>query len=321
MKHRALVVALLVGLAAAAARPDQRWIYVLPQDGSGVLAVDATGQVREIQLSRTGAAGIYPTPGGKFVFVRHEGSTDLSVIDAELLSEHGTVSMPEVPDGLAFAPTGEKVYITLAKSSSVLVFDHKRALLTARAVRDLGSPGAPLLLNRRGTRLYRSGGRGLGFYVESTGEIIRSVQPGAGEGTWAFSLDYRQIWGVPLAGGPATVIDERSGSVTRTLPGPFAAVRPLFSRDGSKVLLSAASRERILVVSSRTLREESSIAFPEHIEGLAAGDGDAIWVLSGKQLHRLDLAPGRVSLTVTLPRAGRALAAVVLRPGEGFACF
>jgi DNA-binding beta-propeller fold protein YncE len=314
----AAVLALAV---ASAAWAQERWIYALPVDGSGVFAVDGAGTVVTVGLTRGGASAIYATPGGKFVFVGHAGASELSVIDAETREQHGTVNPGVVADGIVFAPTGEKAYIAAAGASRVLVYDHKRSVLTPRGAYDLGGPGAPLLLNRRGTRLYRSGDSSLGLYLETTGETIKNVKVPNGPAAWAFTPDFRQLWGVPLAGGALAVVDERNAQIARTLPGPFAASRPVFGRDGARVYLLPASRDRIAVVNTRSFKDESPLPSPARIDALVPGDGDSLWTLSGTQMRRWDLATGRVTQTVTLPRPASALTVVELRPGEGFACF
>jgi len=161
VKSRSFIGVLFFAVAAFAARGQASWLYVLPADGAGLFAVDGSGNLRSIRLSLGAAAGVFPTPGGKFVFVRHEGSRELTVVDAERLEEHAVITVQQgVPEAVAFAPTGEKAYVSLAGSGRVLVYDHRRGALTFRLERQLGSPGAPLLLNRRGTRLYRSGAGG-----------------------------------------------------------------------------------------------------------------------------------------------------------------
>jgi len=95
----------------------------------------------------------------------------------------------------------------------------------------------------------------------------------------------------------------------------------MFSGDGSKAYLLAGTRDRLAIVSGKTLREEGGFPLPGPIAALAIGEKGAFWVLSGDRLFRFDPVRGEPSLTVTLPRPGRALVAVVLRPGKGFACF
>ena len=314
----ALLAALLLA-AAAAGGADRSFVYLLPERGNAILVMDQNGVRRVVDIGRTGAEAVFPTPGGKYVFVTFQGSSEVAVIDAESQSLNRRFNLTQgIPEQIAFSPTGERAYVSLAGSSEVLFFDHRRSVLTLRETRLMGLAGAPLLLNRRGTRLYRSGSEGLGFYLETTGEIIRSVAAPGGVALWSFSPDFRYLWGVSASDGSLVVVDERASRLAATLPGPFAAFAPIAADD--RAYLVSRSGDRLVPVSSRSFLEEKAIAIPGPARSVAS-TGSGVWLLVGTDLVRIELPSGRAASRVAFDQPIRAIVAVTLRPGEGYACF
>jgi len=314
-----LLLLLLLG-AAGASGAEKGWVYLLPERGGELLVLDDGGSVGTVRLGREGATGIFPTPGGKYVFVTFPDA-EVAVVDAEAQALDRRFGLEQgAPEQFLFSPSGDKAYVSLRGSSRVLVFSHQRSRLELRGSLSLGIAGAPITLNRRGTRLYRSSADGLDFYLETTGETLRRVPLRGGAASWSFSPDYRFLWGVSLADGRLSVVDERSAKLAAEVDGAFAPFEPAATNDGA--YLVAASRDRLEKIGARTFRPETSIELPGRARDLASpGTGDAVWLLVGEEIIEIDLGSGKEIRSVSPGVSIRDIAAVTLRPGEGYACF
>ena len=311
-------VTLLGLLLAAPGWAEGDFVYAGETGGRRIAVIDpATEEARFVAVGGTDPVGIFPTPGGKFVFVTFRGSREVSVIDAETLAEHRVFAVAEgIPESIVFSPMGQTAFVSLAGEDRVLVFDHRRSELTPRAQIRLGAPDAEPLFNRRGTRYYRSTPAGLAFVLETTGELIKEVRHPEGPADWSFTPDHRSLWGVGRTRGAAVVVDERRGVVSRTIPGPFAPVRPVLTADGRALLLTADGRT-VHSFDVRNGRPLGITALAGPVSALVATPDGKVWVGVPGGVGRLE-APG-VRAVLDL-RVGP-LAVVALKPGEGFACF
>ncbi len=81
----------------------------------------------------------------------------------------------------------------------------------------LGTAGAPIVLNRRGTRFYRRSPDGLAVVYARTNRIIKNVTFPNGSMVRALSPDFRYLWGIGLEKEVVVVIDEKKARLVKTL--------------------------------------------------------------------------------------------------------
>jgi DNA-binding beta-propeller fold protein YncE len=324
----AACAAALIAIAAARAGALESWIYVL--SGHEVDAVDpaSAAVVARTDLGRADADGLYPTPGGKAVFVTHAGAPLLTVVDGETHALQRTIPVEAgVPSGIWFAPEGTPALVSLRGSPEVVINDQHAGRLSPRQRVAIGGTDAALAFNRRGTRIYRADSGGLGFFLERDERLIATVSTGPAS-QWTISPDFRYLWGVREGG--FVVVDEQTRRQAADRSLPVAVRPPAFAPNGDSVWLLSSDGRTLYRVSARSFSVIREVSLPGKGDAVIVADGDP-WVYAADSgtLWRFDARDGGVAATVALPggpapavpRTGRELALAVLRPGEGFACF
>jgi DNA-binding beta-propeller fold protein YncE len=311
---------------AAALPAQQAWVYVLRADRPEILVVDPRTRAlaHTVRLSQPDPVRLFPTPGGKFVFVTYRDTDTLSAVDVEAHTESRTFTLDlGRPQELAFSPMGDTVIAGLGGSNTVAILGHSRSLLEGTERLEVGSAGTPALFNRRATRLYRSSPEGLVIVYRKTGEVISRVSLPHGAMTWAFSPDYRNLWGVALEGAGVVVVDEARARVVDTLVQPHRPHAPVFSPDGARVYLIGATGRAVVAVDTRSRRVAGEIAFPTPVDGIAHGTGTELWASSqeGGVLYVADTRRGQILGRLDLGGPIGQMAWISLKRGEGYACF
>ena len=246
----ALIAALSVGTIAA--EEERGWL--LFSQPAQIAAFDlSSGQVTErFQLEGGKPAALYPTPGGKFIFISYEASAMLATIDTET----GAIAyyddlLSAAPASLTFSPTGQSLYIASEDSSRIDLFQHARARLTEPTTLNIGLTGGSIDFNRRATRLYRSDADGLAFFLRKDHEPIRVIRRTTGPLVWKVGPGYRYLWGV--GNDRLIIVDERRARVAKRIDGQFTETAPLFS-DSAAYLLSADG-QAILSFDTKRFKE------------------------------------------------------------------
>ncbi len=218
-----LLVSMLLPVAAAPA--EEEVVYVLHGESGTMSVVDPTQGRLEgtVELSLPHPQGLHPTPGGKYVFVGFADSPALAVVDVETHEEVDTVELTgATPVDMAFSPMGGSVYIAFEGSDKLGVYTHARGRLTPEDSFAFGTPSAPVLLNRRGTRFYRSDSGSLRIGYVKTRETIATVDHPGDDTSYAFAPDFRFVWGLSRNGNVLVVLDERRERVVETIRGSFS---------------------------------------------------------------------------------------------------
>jgi DNA-binding beta-propeller fold protein YncE len=303
---------------------DSGWIYALNQGDAGIYVIDVdTGElISSIPLGGKAPNGLFPTPGGKFVFVTSMDSELVSVVDVEKHQEVKTFIMEGgIPGIFTFSSMGQEVYVTRPLSEEIRVYLHQRSVLEMEERFSLGIAGAPILLNRRGTRVYRSSAEGLEVVYLKTKEIIKTLTISGGARIWSFSPDYRYLWGVGADG--IVVVDEPKLRTLKTVmvtPKPHAAV---FSQDGKKAFLIEKSGRRVVVLNKKASDVAGEISFGDFIDSMALAENGTLWIGSSQTsaLYTLDTDTLEITGRVDLPGIPIQIRYVTLKKGEGYACF
>jgi DNA-binding beta-propeller fold protein YncE len=294
------------------------------------VAIDpATGGIQaRTDLGRTDADGIYPTPGGKAVFITHAGAPILTVLDGETHEVKHTITVEAgPPSGVWFAPDGDPAYVSIRGSSTIVVNGHRAGMLTPKRRLEIGGSDPTITFNRRGTRFYRADPGGVGFFLESSANRITTVATAAAT-HWSLAPDFRMLWGVRQGG--YVVVDEQARREIANRELPVLARAPVFSENGQSVWFLAGDGSAAYRVSTRSFAVIKRAELPGRGEAMAMV-GNEPWVYSpgAGVIWRLDANEGTVRAEIRLPagsappaaRSGNEIALSVLRPNEGFACF
>ena len=301
----------------ASADEPPEWIYLLHSDRILVGNAVAGTIDRTISLSRTGAMRLHPTPGGKYVFVSFQNSRDVAVVDAETHEEMSIVSFDFEPAHIQFSPMGETAYITEQRATEIRIYDHRKARFTYTSSISKGRAGAPVLLNRRGTRLYRASDDGVIFIYLKTGEIIDEVRAAGFPDGFAISPDFRALWGVSERDGKLIIIDEPRGRISRRIDLDGTSATPIFAGPRGVVLQNG----KLAVLQARSARMQENINLQNVSRGFVISQSGRIWSVfdAGVELLWLEGEVERNVIELNAPVVD--LANVVVRSGEGFACF
>ena len=297
-------------------------LYVLLADHLQIIDPQGGRVLAAIELDDAPTA-IYPTPGGKFIFVTHRGSNRLSAIDFETQRVERTIALPpdSEPTGLYFSPRGENLYATYADDATVALFTHKRASFTPLEQLDLGAgERRTIVFNRRGTRLYLPDEQGLTFYLRKTYEPFRSVRRTEHVDVWAIDPDFRSLWGV--GGQGAVVVDERRVRVRKRISGNYVAVEPQFAQRAGRAYLLADGGRRIESYNLRTNKLVATLELPQPAVDITIDNDERLWVIDGSGgLYSSDAQLERLQSVTNLGARPLDLDYVQLQSGEGFACF
>ena len=305
---------------------DSGWIYVLNRNEGVISVVDvADGKLATtITLDGKNPLDIYQAPSGKYVFVTFQGSEQISVFDTEEHRQVKTLSLQNgAPEGITFSPMGEWVYAIRETSNQVTVFHHKKLVLEPASQFSLGHAGAPIVFNRRGTRFYRSDSEGLLVIYAKDRKVIKKIRVAQGPRIWAFTPDYRYLWGVGVISGAVVVIDEKKARIAKILDLKSKPHSPVFSEDGKQVYLIDRTGERVVVLDSRSYKVVGDVAFPKPISSIVYSHDGRLWAIGEEEntVFVADLAALKVERKIPLGGIPHKILYVKLKKGAGFACF
>ena len=324
MKHVLGLLMVLVGIGVSAQELPE-WIYVLQDDRILVAAPEKDGFGETIPLSRSGAVRLHPTPGGKYVFVTFRGANDVAVVNAENHEQVSTVSFDFEPAYIQFSPMGEKAYITEDSTNTIRIFDHRASNFTYADSLVKGRAGAPVFLNRRGTRLYRASDDGLIFVYLKTGEIIDEVKAAGFPDQFAVAPDFRTIWGVSERDGELIIVDEGRGRISRRVDLDGESTRPVFTTTKGVILL----RDKLALVQTRNYRVQERIDLQREARRIVISKDGTVWSMFDTGVEILPLSDGSSGAPRGAPRWALIeldspavdISLIVVKSGEGFACF
>jgi DNA-binding beta-propeller fold protein YncE len=314
MKYAMIVILVFLMVPAAHSQDDPSWVYTL--QGSAIVVFGADRD--SIDLSYAGPGALHPTPGGKYVFVTYDETEMISVVDAESRLEERTFSLGFVADHIEFSQMGETAYISDRTSDEIRIYGHSAGDFTYQRSVSFGNAGSPFALNRRGTRIYRPGGQGVLFLYVKTGEIIDEIETRRSVVDLTLTPDFREIWTI-LADGSMVVIDEPRGRTRKRLSIEVAPTEVYFDNSHGYVLSS--SGDEIIAVSRRNLRHETRLGLARTSSTFVVDQNQGLWSLSTAGLYAADVSNGKQIAFFDLDDALYDLALVILRAGEGFACF
>lgn len=320
------LVVLLICLAFFRVSAQEAWIYILHRDVGKVTVIDPERRKLKVQIPLSGEVptGIFPAPSGKYLFVTFKNSAIVSVIDTETMREEATLRIDTGPPGsIVFSPLGERTYITHPGSNEISLFSRKKLELSLQERFQAGDSGTPIVLNRRGTRLYRNYRGGLAIIYGKTKEIIEEIKHPYGPAIWAFAPDFRFLWGTGLEGDAVVIVDESRARIVDVLRTSVKPHVPVFSPDGRHAFFLEKTGTSVIVVETRTRKISESTSLPETVESIAVDETGVLWIIGTEtdSVYALDFPSGKVLWRIGLSGPAQAVKFIELKTGEGFACF
>lgn len=323
--NRTAAILLLYFCCASAAwtQQDAGWIYARSSTRQHVvvLPISAPAQPTVIELPME-PSGLYPTPGGKYLFVTYSDSARISLIDAETRDLAYSYELAEgVPLHISFSVQGTKAIVSYA--DRVAAYDHSQGQLRLSSAGESlyeTNPSATVALNRRATRMYRPSSDGLAYFVVEGISRFDTVSTEVETPIWAMAPDYRFLWGI--APGLVTVVDERRMLVVARLRGEFVPVEPAFMRTAGATFVPRSDRAEIAVINDRRFRVKRDLVIPDIAVSLTGDESRGIWILTKRgEILRYDTADQILVPFARLASEYDEIEYVELKPGGGFACF
>lgn len=325
--HRSplLIVLLLVIVPFSAwAQDDPGWIYLLSGDDATITVVPVSDpQARAtIDLPIQNPRALYPTPGGKYVFVGFEDSPDLAVVDSESKSVERRLTLDGGRvEAMTFSARGNTAFVRF--ENAFAAYDHAAGELALReitrdGIADVSARHPQAAVNRRATRVYLSTDDGLGYFEVESLDQFRSVRAPAD--VWAMAPDYRFLWGVSEE--RVTIVDERRGRVVGRVNGSFVVQPPVFMRTAGEVYLPDAGANRIAIIDDRRFRSRESIALPDRPVAATGDESRGVWTVTvDGNLLRFDTVSRELTSVAALGSVFTDMTYVGFKPDGGFACF
>jgi len=157
------------------------------------------------------------SPDGKFVYVTSENDGAVSIVDTAGAKVVKTIKVGRRPRSVAFLPDGSRAFVTNENDGTVSVIDAIRqeplsTILLGDGVKPMG-----LAINKAGSKLYVSTGRGKKVFVLDTTSNAIAMSFEVGQRPWGIALspDEKLLF---TANGPSndvSVVDAASGAIIR----------------------------------------------------------------------------------------------------------
>ena len=312
-------ILLLAGAVFTGVAQDHDEVLLLLQKDQ-ILATDPNTLVvgSAIPLPQKNPTVVIPTPGGKFAFVLYENSTEVTVLDVENLQLAESIDFGYSAKSIHFSANGDLAAVAEQNSNRINVYDHRRAQFSGPREILLPSSESLTLVNRRITRIYAGHDGGVAFIYAKNGELIKRVGLRNKPAAMSIDPDFRTIWTIEQNSGFLVAIDENRGRAAKRLKTAHAPLAPLYHENF--VLALSADRKELLVYSTRSRRLTASIPLTSTSVDFAVTEGGLIWSASqtGIEVYELDTGTQiqRENITGVI-----SIVNVVIRSGEGFACF
>ena len=321
----------LAAVISAPISADQsEWIYL--SNGSSYTVVSpATGDIVEKGILATSMftpaadepISIVPTPGGRYVFFLYPNHGKAIVLDAESHQVAWSVDLPAGTESIQFSSMGDSLYAYIGDGERI-TYTHSRGKVSGTPV--TAPPVGPghLAFNRRATRIYATSNGHLSYVLATSGETIKQVRLRGGFHDWLISPNFRVLLGSETGSAQLVLVDEQRAQIIGYLGEPFIYGTPQFSLSSREVLFLSSDGKRMFVADTRRFRVTAEIELHDPLRTLWLDATGAIHGISANGeaiVLNATNEPQRVAISEELIGERLTAAFVVLKPGQGFACF
>lgn len=298
MKLRLFLALALVWASSPAARAEETLVALNKTDSTASLIDPATGATRAVLSTGQGPHEVAIAADGRLAVVSDYGAEvpgrTLTVLDLEARRVARTIDLGDYrrPHGLAWIGKSSRLLVTAEVQAVLLEVDVEQGKVV-RAIPTRANASHMVVATPDGTRAFVANiASGSVTAIDlARGEILASVETGAGCEGIDVSPDGRQVWTANREAGTVSVLDARELTVLATLEAPGFPIRVKLTPDGKRALVSCAEagevvvfdaleRELVASIGMHPLREEE--AGDEHMFGQAFGEST---VPIGIQVH------------------------------------
>lgn len=292
-----------------ATRQLQQPLFDAPAGSAGDAAVS---DPRSVSVEGADALKTAVAAGARLAIVTNEGSSDVTVIDADALEVIATIGLVARPRGVRVSRDGLTAYVAVSDDApteesdadAVVAIDLARAEIVA--LHQVGTDPEQFALSPDGTRLYAANeDAGTATITDlASGTVLSTLIVGIEPEGVAISPDGRWIYVTAETSNTVSVIDAPAGEVFASF---LVDVRPraaAFSPDG-----------RTAYVTSEISGTLSIVDVPAHtVTGtveLANGTAKPVGIAVSPDGRRVFVANGHAnSVSVVDPRAQREIAVI-----------
>ena len=339
MKTHRLVLLLLAffTLVSTVAYGLDFGLYVKNGAGDAIHIVDrgSAEYLGEYRIKEGTASTLLPTPGGVSVYVLSANNTQLEVFSAETgLAEVQLSDNWSDIFGLAFTPTGDRLFVLDKGQKSLLVYQHKRRTLKQSGSVDfpVGASGQ-IEFNNRGTRYFALGEDEGAVLINGdgiTGRILGSLKLDFASPPQQLVLSDNDRFAWVASIDQLVVIDLRRNRVIKKIQGNFRPASLVLEKRGKRAIVLGPGSE-LLVFNNQNGKKLLGVDIPAAYSQLLLDEDDLLWLVpdstdgpfltatfkANKSIGTevVDIAPLPAGMSIA-----RAAMASVKRGGN-FACF
>jgi YVTN family beta-propeller protein len=257
---------------AAAITPDGEKLYVVAWVTGTIYAIDTRSYAILAQIpGPAGASDIAISPRGDLAYVvsSDNGVWAIDTSEDRLLEE--PVEAGDQPFGVAFAPDGERAYVTNANGISVIDTDtHKED----KRIADGGMAGLRgMAITPDGRTLYvANGGRNNVLAIDTdTGDVIATIAVGSDPRFIALTPDGKRAYVTNWSSNTVSVLDATTNTVKATIPVGISPSGVATTPDGMRAYVANWYSASVSVIDTATNAVEKTISL-----GITA----TVWVVA-----------------------------------------
>jgi len=257
---------------AAAITPDGEKLYVVAWVTGTIYAIDTRSYAILAQIpGPAGASDIAISPRGDLAYVvsPDNGVWAIDTSEDRLLEE--PVEAGDQPFGVAFAPDGERAYVTNANGISVIDTD------THDEVKRIADGGMVSLrgmaITPDGRTLYvANGGRNNVLAIDTdTGDVIATIAVGSDPRFVALTPDGKRAYVTNWSSNTVSVLDATTNTVKATIPVGISPSGVATTPDGMRAYVANWYSASVSVIDTATNAVEKTISL-----GITA----TVWVVA-----------------------------------------
>ena len=217
-------------------------------DGSVIRRIDVPGAVHHVAVSGD----------GRFAVVTHPNEGSISAIDLGSYKVVATVLTGPLPNYAAFAPGGDRLYVSNAGNDTISEVDTARWIVRSNAV--VGNSPEHIVLSRDGATLYVNNVEGGTVSVVDVGDqtVVKTIRLGTTLHGIDLSDDGGTLFVAVLGGDKIVAVDLATGA-ERSIPLAPSPYHLAVIRGTGKFYVSSVSEPKIWVIDQRDLKVRGEI--------------------------------------------------------------
>ncbi len=291
-----------------------------PARKQGFLAPLARLLMQQALVCAVVFAFVLPAKAAVLAYLPNQSGLGVAVLDVSTGAQIAAVPVGAAPIGVAVAPNGRYVYVTLHNSNAVSVISTNTNAVQAQI--QAGTRPVGIAVSPDGKRLYMSNfltatAAGAGSqWVNGTLTVIDAVSRtaqtsifvGANPAGVAVSPDGSRVYVANSGSGTMSVISTATDTVTSTIAVGASPFGVAASPDGQRVYVANSGDASVSVINAATLTLASTIRVGGHAMGVAVSDDSTRVVVSNPFDNSISVVDAATQTVVATTTAGIGLA-------------